>query len=152
MNILKKKKLVNGITITICDQSRQIAGDRWHLCLACKASMPFNNDFESVNPDGDTEELRAEIRQRMGNELIFTLTKERNFVSIDQKEGTMQEMLRQVLEHVTSYLASDKFPVRLYGSLYNKYRSECLSSGAIAVDGREEEESGPADFSDCFLD
>ncbi|MCK5340802.1 MAG: hypothetical protein KAJ60_06985, partial [Desulfobulbaceae bacterium] len=38
--LLEEKQLTNGMLLTVFDQSKKIAGDRWNISLVCETTIP----------------------------------------------------------------------------------------------------------------
>lgn len=148
VEVLVEKKLGNGVALTITEQSRVIAADRWYVKVVGVVSLPLTAaawaEIEEVDPA-----LRARVRRHLGEVLEHRLVKDRNFVDGAVKEAVVKELVAQLLETVGGYLEVEAFPARLLASKYREAREICRvelgrEEGAI-IDAEE-----PADFSHCF--
>ena len=152
MEILEERQLANGLTVTVYDQSKKIAGDRWLVKICCEARIPVSEDFFSRHPESDPKVL-AEVQAKMDGHVTFTVSKERNFVDDAEKEGILSAMVEQVSAHMVDYLANPKFPEKLFFSKYQELKQTCLVDRQYRMNAVvDEDDEGPADFSACFKD
>ncbi len=150
MNIIKKKKLSNGMALTVRDMSRKVAGDRWNVKVDCEAAIPVAPD--RFNGRQEDAELLEKIRARMGDTLVFSVTKERHFVAEDEKDAVLAGLVQQLLDNAATYIDRPDFPEKLFVARYEDARKHCqLVSRMQPVDSGDEDD-GPADFSACFRD
>lgn len=148
MIILAEKKLGNGLSFTITEQSRVIAADRWYVKVTGTISLALTAEA-FAEMAADAPEISARVRERLGELVEHQLIRDRNFVDAASKNAVVEELVGQLLETVGAYLEADAFPARL---LARKYR-EALEICRIEM-GREDASSGgaeePVDFSHCF--
>jgi hypothetical protein len=149
---LLEEEFANRMVLGLYDHSRRIAGDRWVIRLHGEARISVNPEFFRQIREEDHELLRM-VRGRLGSELIFTLGSERNFVSQEEKEVVMAEMLARIQKNMMAYLRHPSFPERLFRKQYEEQRRKALLEREVSlVVQEEEEEEGPADYSSCFRD
>ncbi|MGV1098757.1 hypothetical protein ACUUL3_05030 [Thiovibrio sp. JS02] len=152
MEILEERRLANGLTVTVYDRSKKIAGDRWLVKILCEAKFPVDDDF-FARPAEPDRQLLAEVRARMAGVVTFAVVKERNFIDDAEREPTLNAMVEQVAANMVEYFANPKFPEKLFFRKYEELRQACLIErhyrrGAVVP----EDDEGPADFSACFRD
>jgi hypothetical protein len=149
---LLEEEFNNRMVLGLYDHSRRIAGDRWVIRLHGEARISLNPDFFNQVPEEDPELLRV-VRERLGSELIFTLGRERNFISEEEKGAVMAEMLTRIHENLMTYLKHPSFPEKLFRKQYEEQRKKALLERELSLAAQEEEEEeGPADFSFYFQD
>jgi hypothetical protein len=139
MILLEEKKLTNRMVLGLYDHSRRIAGDRWFVKLQGRARIVLTPDFFEHVREDDPELLEI-IRERLGNELIFTLGKERHFISEEKRELVMAELLARVHENMLVYLNSPSFPGKLFRKQYEEQKQKLLLERAMKNVCTEEEE------------
>lgn len=150
MHIIEKKKLSNGMALIVRDKSRKVAGDRWNVKVNCEAAIPVAQErFHGVQEDAD---LLERIRARMGDTLVFSVTKERHFVAEDEKEAVLARLVRQLFDNAASYIDRPDFPEKLFAARYEDARKYCLLVSRMPPVDSGDEDEGPADFSACFRD
>lgn len=122
---IEEKQMTNGMTVSLYDRSRGIIGDRWQVELVCEAVIPITEDLRKARPCEDSE-LSARIREAMGDTLVFSVAKVRNFVSDEERQAVMDELLGQVRENMMGYLDDPNFPRKLFAKRYEETRERCL--------------------------
>ena len=146
-----RKKLDNGVSVRVADQSRKVAGDRWYIKIVCTASMPIKEGMLKVRGDDDPE-LNARICKWIGNEASKDFVLERNFVDGREKDDVSDELLTRIKENIKGYLTSDKFPSLFLDRCYDEARLVCQNMTDLPLAEQPGEDEGPTDFSDCFQD
>jgi hypothetical protein len=149
---LLEQKLDNRTVLALYDRSRQIAGDRWVIRIHGEARFPMDPNFFS-HIDEEDPELLSMVKERLGNELVFTLSRERNFVSEEEKEQLISELVGKVRANLTGYLGLPEFPEKLFRKQYEEQKRKAIIDREI-MSRREAaaEEEFPADFPSCFMD
>lgn len=152
MKPIEQKKLTNGCTLTIWDQSRNIAVDRWLVKIRCETEVPVREEFFSGIEEGDPELLRK-VRGRLGGSLIFSTEKERNFIDEAEKDRILNLLVDQACDAMLVYLANPKFPEKMFKKRFLELKNRCLNdSHSRSLNPAVEDDEGPADFSACFQD
>lgn len=148
MEVLLEKKLGNGVTFTITEQSRVIAADRWYVKVVGMVTLPLTDAAFAEIVEADPV-LLARVRSRLGETLEHRLIRDRNFVDGAVKDAVVKELVAQLLETVGAYLEVEAFPARLMAGKYREAREICrIEMGREEGPGTPAEE--PADFSHCF--
>jgi hypothetical protein len=149
--VISSRKLHNNVSITFIDNSRPIAGDRWYIEVICRAVLQEPADLWTAVPD-HTPELLDCIRGRMGNQLVFSTTRKRNFIAEGDKSSIIDELISQVEENILQYINNPTFRRKLFARNYQAARARCLAAEtrpqatAEFADG----DDGPSDFSHLF--
>ena len=151
MNIIKAIDLDNGMKVTVSDESGKVAGDRWLVKVRCEAQMATAHHLDKVVED---TELLDPIGREMGGHVRFVLHKERNFVDEKHKNDVVDESVKQIMNNIERYLASESFPARLFDQRYTEARNMVLTrrQSEQKVDSTWDDDDGPADFSGLFAD
>ena len=111
--IIDRKKLENGMELILYDRSRVITGDRWQVELVCEVHVPVSEELWNLVTKEETR-LAAEVREMLGERLVFSTNMKRNFVDSDVQEKILQTMTQQVYSSMLKYLQRPNFPERLF--------------------------------------
>ena len=150
---IMSEQLANGMAIDIYDLSRRVAGDRWQVTLRCDAAIPLNDELWQKAPKEPEPGLAREIRSALGNGLLLSLERQRNFIDAAAKDKLIEEMIGQARENIFAYLKDPKFPERLLARCYQDTREQLLRDRMVrAVTSDPDDDDGPADFSYLFAD
>lgn len=128
--LITEETFDNGVTLRLYDVSRKLAGDRWLVALAARAVVPVG---EGLLPDVAPESL-PEIRQALGNEVVFEQKRERYFIDGAQKAAVFDQMLETFRTMTRNYVALPQFPARFVAKsfrehLARKHLEERMNSG-----------------------
>ncbi len=150
--LIDQKKLPNGMTVSFRDVSKKMAADRWLVKLKCEAAIPLTESyFDRLSLDDP--DFLIFLRERLGNNLSYVVTKERIFVDGKEKDKIYKEMLEDFLESTVSYIGSPLFPQKLFESHFEKLKKEYdVKKQMDMLEEDDEDDDGPADFSACFQD
>jgi hypothetical protein len=107
--------LENGLVLDIYDDSRRQAGDRWLLRLIARLPVPVDDAWE---PRNEGEPSRSEIKELLGDTLVFEKSATRHFIDEAKKEVAFQTMVEDLLRHSVPYLAHPAFGRRFVRKLY----------------------------------
>ncbi len=150
MELIERIEPADGMVVTIHDESKRVAGDRWLVKIRCEATMPLPRSCVEALVEEDGA-LKAAVLARLGDRLTFAVVKERNFIDAREKEAVLTGLVDNVRQNVLGYLASPNFPGRLFANRYAKLRESCLLERHYqGLPKADEEEPGPADFSALF--
>ncbi len=152
MNILEEKKMDNGATVTITDQSRIMAGDRWLVKVVCEASLPVQEDFFNT-VQGVEQGLLDAVREKMGRLLTFSVAKERIFVDAAEKDEVLKGLEEQVNANMLTYFNTPSFPQKLFAKRFAEVKEECfVAMHYEKIKKNDADDDEPHDFSACFKD
>ena len=129
--IMRRQQLDNGMEIVFYDRSRIMAGDRWIVELHCEAFIPIADSYWDSELQEDPQVL-AGIRKILGNRLVQTFSKRRNFIDGEQRESILQEMVQQVHSGILEYLKRPNFPMRLFKKHYRDARQKVIVQEAMS--------------------
>lgn len=150
MDLIERQELAGGMVVTIYDQSKPMATDRWLVKIRCEVTVPLPQQCVD-DLDEEDSSLKAAVLAQLGERLTFAVFKERNFVDDREKATVLAGLVASVRENVLVYLANPQFPARLFASHYQEERANCLIKRHYqALPQAEDEEEGPADFSALF--
>jgi hypothetical protein len=145
---LEDEHLANGVVVRFYDESRRVAGDRWQVTVRYDAVVSVSEGFWSL-VSGEPELLK-QIRAALGTEIVLTSVNERNFISAEEKETMVAEIVSRARENIFGYLADPEFPERYFRRCFKGAREEIQrKQREIWVPDNEDVEE-PADFSHLF--
>jgi hypothetical protein len=146
---LEDEQLTNGIVVRFYDESRRVAGDRWQVTVRYDAVVSVSETFWSLV--SENPELIAEIRATLGAEIVLTHISERNFISVEEKEALVAEIVSQARKNIFGYLADPGFPERFFKRRFKEAREEIERKKREVYVPDNEEIEEPIDFSHLFL-
>jgi len=111
--------LTNGMQLNFYDASRQLAGDRWLISLIIRMEIPVAE--VSVNDTGKSIEALNEIKEVLGEKVLFEQKRERIFVAESEKQAVFEELYNFFIDSVLGYLSNKAFPKRY---VLKKYREK----------------------------
>jgi len=113
---ISSHELKNGLTLTFMDESRKIAADRWYVRVWVTIDIPLEIKWftdGSMN-DGDFDR----IAEALGEKVVFSQKKERNFVSDNDKKQVVQDICKGTMETGLAYMGSDSFAAKFILKAY----------------------------------
>ena len=153
MDIIEQRSLENNMTLTVYDQSKRMAGDRWLIRIICEAELPVDEGFFSRVDEADLA-LQAEVREMMAGSVKFSAVKERTFIAETERAALVERMVADILTNMVTYLNKPGFPEKLFARKYEEMRKGCDTARhyrALQEEDRGgDDDEGPADFSACF--
>lgn len=109
--------LENGHRVEILDASKKVGIDASHVKLVLRMKVPVK---ESLFVDDKYKELNfQDIKDKLGEEVVFEITKERNLISIDEKEKVFQSLMDTFVETSLNYLSKEDFPPKFIIKKFN---------------------------------
>ena len=155
MDIIEQRSLENNMTLTVYDQSKKMAGDRWLIKIICEAELPVDEGFFSRVDEADFA-LQAEVREMMAGSVTFSAVKERTFIAETERAALVELMVADILTNMITYMNKPEFPEKLFARKYEEIRTACSTArhyrGLPNEDRDGDDDVGPADFSACFKD
>ncbi len=143
---LGSRRLNNGITVTITDESRRLAGDRWYVRLVFRIRLADDvarSCLERLDPArAATDDLP--VWERL-------IVRERHFVDEGEVAELRQEMIDGFERSILPYLCSPRGPERLVAERLRSWRPPAAATTDNPY-GALDEDDGPADFSFLFSD
>ena len=128
---IEQQQLENGMELLLYDRSRAIAGDRWQVELRCEVHIPVDESYWDMMDQEDTQ-LLPDIRNILGDRLVFVTTKQRNFIDAEERETVLQEMVQQVYNSMLEYLKKPQFPQEFFKKQYRETLQKVQLQQAIA--------------------
>ena len=147
---LEDEQLANGVIVRFYDESRRVAGDRWQVTVRYDVVVSVSETFWSL-VSGEPE-LIDEIRAALGAEILLTNVNERNFISAEEKEALVTEIVSRTRKNIFGYLADPEFPKCYFKRLFKEAREEIERKKREAWVPDNEDVEEPADFSHLFSD
>ena len=150
MKHLEDEQLANGVVVRFYDESRRVAGDRWQVKVRYDAVVSVSETFWS--PVSGESELIEEIRAALGGKIVLTNVNERNFISAEEKEVLVAEIVSRARKNIFGYLVDPGFPERYFKRCFIEAREEIeRNKREVCVPDNEDVEE-PVDFSHLFSD
>lgn len=100
--------LENGLRLDLLDESRKIAADRWRVQIRFRVAVPLADHYGSI-PPGSTPPL-DELLAVLGATAVYEKVKERNFVSVQDKDAVFGELVDTFMKDAAPYLGRGSFP------------------------------------------
>ena len=147
---LEDEQLANGVLVRFYDESRRVAGDRWQVKVRYDAVVSVSETFWSL-VNGEPE-LIEEIRAALGAEIVLTNVNERNFISAEEKETLVAEIVSQAQKNIFGYLADPVFPERYFKRCFKEACEEIKRKKRDVWVPDNEDIEEPIDFSHLFSD
>lgn len=108
--MIRTQRLENGLDLTFMDQSRQIAKDRWYVCITVQIHIPIEKKWLAPYLVDDLK--FQDIRHVLGDTILFEQKKDRNFVSANQKDDVVKDIFDNTMDTTKRYLGLDVFPAK----------------------------------------
>lgn len=145
------KRIAGNIRICFYDRSRPVAGDRWLVKLDCKAVIPADGEFWDQLKEEDAEILAC-TQKKIGKNLSFSISRERNFIAEQEKQPVLDELISRIEENIVHYLDNPEFPKKLFAKQYKSAKEKCLLEKYYrqTIDPSPEDDDGEVDFSELF--
>jgi len=147
---LGDEQFANGVVVRFYDESRRVAGDRWQVKVRCDITVLVSEQFWSL-VSGEPE-LIDEIRAVLGDEIVLSKAIERNFISEEEKEVLVAEIVSRNRRNIYGYLADPGIPERIFQRRYKEVREAIEQKKREVYVLNNENIKEPSDFSHLFLD
>ena len=109
-NLIETIALKNGLTLEIYDQSQKIAGDRWLVKMTAKIDIPI--DYLKLDDVLNKQIGLSSFNESFDGFIRFEQKRERNFVSEQQKETILNDLVASFLTSSREYLSHPNFAMR----------------------------------------
>jgi hypothetical protein len=96
--------------------------------------------------------LIEKICAALGGEIVLTHVSERNFISVEEKEVLVAEMVSRARKNIFCYLADPGFPERFFKRRFKEAHEEIERKNREVYVLYNEDTEEPVDFSHLFLD
>lgn len=107
---LSSCELKNGLSLLCQDRSKKIAADRWYVCVDLEITIPVEKKWFQTH--GMDDEKFQQIVSVLGDEVVFSQKRERNFISEDVKSQVVEKICTNAIEMAKQYCSSDDFAAR----------------------------------------
>lgn len=106
--LISTHALENGLRLDLLDESRKIAADHWRVRIRFRVAVPLADHYGSI-PPGNTPPL-DELLAVLGATVVYEKLKERNFVSVEDKDAVFRELVDTFMKDAAPYLGRGTFP------------------------------------------
>ena len=106
--LIKTLDLENGLQLNVYDASRKLVGDRWLVSLIIRMDVPVAEALKKNNRE--PIEHIDEIKDMLGDSVLFEKKREKIFVDTGKKEVVFKELCDVFLNSSLSYLSKEIFP------------------------------------------
>ena len=116
--LIKTLDLENGLKLDVYDASRKLVGDRWLVSLIVRMDVPVT---EALKTNGrQLTESIDEIKDMLGDSVLFEKKREKIFVDTAAKETVFKELCDMFLNSSLNYLSKEIFPKRYILKIYKE--------------------------------
>ena len=127
-----EEKLVNTVTLknnlklNFYDASKKIAEGRYYVSLIIRMDVAVKPEMfpAEETPDKIKGATYDEIIEAIGDMVVFEKKRERNFISITDRDDIFKEMCDSVLTHTSLYYSRGDFPQKFILSQYREQIKE----------------------------
>ncbi len=147
---LEDVQLANGVVVRFYDESCRVAGDRWQVTVRYDAVVLVSETFWSL-VSGDPK-LIEEIRAALGAKIVLTNVNERNFISAEEKDALVADIVNRARKNIFGYLADPGFPERYFKRCFKVALEEIERKKREVYIPDNEDVEEPIDFSHLFSD
>jgi hypothetical protein len=106
--LIKTLDLENGLQLNVYDASRKLVGDRWLVSLIVRMDVPVTEALKK-NSRESIENI-DEIKDMLGESVLFEKKREKIFVDTAEKEMVFRELCDMFLNSSLNYLSKEIFP------------------------------------------
>ncbi len=106
--LIKTLDLENGLQLNVFDASRKLVGDRWLISLIIRMDIPVTEILKR-NGRKSVENI-DEIKDMLGDNVLFEKKREKIFVDTAAKETVFKELCDMFLSSSLNYLSKEIFP------------------------------------------
>ena len=118
--LIKTLALENRLQLKIYDASRKLAGDRWLVSLIARIEIPVSEVLEKHDPQVNVKELKDVL----GEQIIFEQKRQKTFVDHKDKESAFKEACDVFLDSSLKYLSKETFPKQFILKTYKEKLKE----------------------------
>ena len=116
--LIKTLDLENGLKLNVYDASRKLVGDRWLVSLIIRMDVPVVGALKKNNRE--SMENIDEIKDILGNSVLFEKKREKIFVDTRKKEIVFKELYDTFLNSALNYLSKEIFPKQYVLKMYKE--------------------------------
>lgn len=117
--LIKTIKLNDLLELNIVDASREVAGDRWQVCMEASMDVPVEFDpiFLKV---GNADEFR-QFQGSVGKRVRYEQKRVRNFIDRKNKNSVLRGLVDSFLQGGLAYLSHPDFPKKYVMKQYRQH-------------------------------
>ncbi len=112
-------QLENGLELSIYDDSKRMAGDRWLVAIIARIVIPINKTI--LHGDAMPDRQIETIHNALGKQVIFEYKMKRNFVDQKEKDAVALNLWQSYLKSNRSYLEHPNFGRNIILKRYQAY-------------------------------
>ena len=116
--LIKTLDLENGLQLNVYDASRKLVGDRWLVSLIIRMDVPVAEALKKNSRE--SMENIDEIKDLLGDSVLFEKKREKIFVDTDEKEMVFKELCDMFLNSSLNYLSKKIFPKQYILKMYKE--------------------------------
>jgi len=124
--LIKTLDLENGLQLNVYDASKKLVGDRWLVSLIVRMDVPVTEALKK-NSRQLTESI-DEIKDVLGDSVLFEKKREKIFVDTGTKEKVFKELCDMFLNSSLDYLSKEIFPKQY---ILKTYKDEVRKSSLL---------------------
>jgi len=115
--LIKTLDLKNGLQLNVYDASRKLVGDRWLVSLIIRMDVPVAG---ALKKNRESMENIDEIKDMLGDSVLFEKKREKIFVDTRKKEIVFKELCDTFLNSSLNYLSKEIFPKQYILKMYKE--------------------------------
>ena len=116
--LIKTLGLENGLQLNVYDASKKLVGDRWLVSLIIRMDVPVAGSLKKNSRE--SMENIDEIKDMLGDSVLFEKKREKIFVDTDKKEMVFKELCDIFLNSSLNYLSKEIFPKQYILKMYKE--------------------------------
>ena len=116
--LIKTLDLENGLQLNVYDASRKLVGDRWLVSLIIRMNVPVAEALEENSRE--SMENIDEIKNLLGDSVLFENKREKIFVDTVEKEMVFKELFDLFMNSSLKYLSKGIFPKQYILKMYKE--------------------------------
>lgn len=120
--LIKTINLENNMQLDFFDTSRKIAGDRWLVSLVVRMDIPISEAM--ILGDQQAIANGEDLRQVLGEKVVFEQTRKRIFVDEKEKGGVLEELIDQFQKSTLRYISRELFPKQYVLKVYREEKKK----------------------------
>jgi hypothetical protein len=106
------------LQLNVYDASRKLVGDRWLVSLIVRMDVPVAEALKKNS--GESMEKIDEIKDMLGDSVLFEKKREKIFIDTAEKETAFKELCDMFLNSSLKYLSKEIFPKQYILKTYKK--------------------------------
>ena len=116
--LIKTLDLENGLQLNVYDASRKLVGDRWLVSLIIRMNVPVAEALKENSRE--SMENIDEIKDLLGDSVLFENKREKIFVDTVEKEMVFKELFDLFMNSSLKYLSKGIFPKQYILKMYKE--------------------------------